>query len=85
MLIDNITSYKTLISSKLVDSSLRMSNRAFIGDSYNNICELHTILSILDFTELSNEDKEELLSYITNKYKINKVGLPLLNFLNIGL
>jgi hypothetical protein len=85
MLIDNLTSYRTLITASLTSKAEAMSNRAFIGDNYVDICELNTMLSILAFTELESDDKEELLSYIVNKYSIARVGLPVLNFLNIGL
>lgn len=56
-----------------------------IGDRYADICELHALLSIIGFTEINNDDKEEVLSYVVNKYKLKKVGVPILNFLNIGL
>jgi hypothetical protein len=85
MLIDNITSYKTLINEEAVKRSINISNRSLIGDAYNDICELHSLLSVLDFAEITSEEKEEILSYVSNKYKLKKVGLPVLNFLNIGL
>jgi hypothetical protein len=85
MLVEEITLYKSKIQSKIFSLSQEMGSVAFVGSDINERCvlELFTFLTALDYGNITEQEQEELLSYLIWKYELSEVDVLPFTFPNV--
>lgn len=85
MLIDEIELYKSKIQSKIFSLSQEMGSVAFVGGNINERCilELFTFLILLDYSNITAQEQEELLSYLIWRYDLSEVEILPFVFPNV--